>query len=137
MSIHGSRAIFVAVGFLLFDCASTPNHITRSKSSAVVVVNALRGLVDDVAVTINARNGKTGAVPIPSPIVWVVDDPTATLMIEFLDPHQDCVRGKHCEGPECHAVTNVNSTGSRCEYKVWINNSAAKDPVVIVENCCP
>jgi len=58
-------------------------------------------------------------------------------MIEFLDPRQDCVRGKHCEGSECHAVTHVKSTGSRCEYKVWINNTAAKDPVIIVENCCP
>jgi len=97
---------------LTLSCASSDHHerqpIVRSKSSATVVVHAADGSVDDVAVRVSARNGTTpGGVPIPAQVLWVSDDPTAKLMIEFLDPHQDCVRGKHCEDAECHAVTHV------------------------------
>ena len=131
--------ILAGAAMLLFGCASgSKNVIVRSSSSAVIVVHAADGIVDDPAVRVNARNGTTpSGVPIPAQVLWVADDPAVTLMIEFVDPGQDCVRGKHCDGAECHAVTNVKSTGSRCEYKVWINNAAAKDPVIIIDNCCP
>jgi hypothetical protein len=134
------RRLLILIGVvLLFGCTSSSrNAITRSKSSAVVVVHAADGSVDDVAVKVNARNGTApNGQPIPAQVLWIADDPSAALMIEFADPRQDCVRGKHCNGGECHAVTNVRSTGSRCEYKVWINNAAAKDPVIVVDNCCP
>lgn len=139
MTIFRRLVIFSGAFALLAGCTSTSrNGIVRSKSSAVIVVHATDGSVDDPAVAVNARNGTTpNGQPIPAQVLWTADDPTAKLMIEFLDPRQDCVRGKHCDGAECHAVTNVRSTGGRCEYKVWINNSAAKDPVVIIENCCP
>jgi hypothetical protein len=131
--------ILAGAAILLFSCTSSSrNAIARSKSSGVVVVHAIDASVDDVALRVNARNGTAAnGQPIPAQVLWTADDPMATLMIEFVDPRQDCVRGKHCDRGECHAVTNVKSTGSRCEYKVWINNTAAKDPVVIIENCCP
>src|SRR5712691_244407 len=137
MIMSNRLVILAGAAILLFGCASSRNEIARSKSSAVIVVHAADASVDDVAVRVNARNGTApNGQPIPAQVLWTADDPSATLMIEFTDPRQDCVRGKHCDGAECHAVTNVKSTGSRCEYKVWINNAAAKDPVVIVDNCC-
>jgi hypothetical protein len=137
--LNPRHLLILITAALLFACSSSSrNVIVRSKSSAVVVVHAADASVDDVAVRVHARNGTApNGQPIPAQVLWTADDPTAKLMIEFVDPRQDCVRGKHCDGSECHAVTNVRSTGSRCEYKVWINNTAAKDPVIVVDNCCP
>ena len=124
-------------------CASSDHHhgrqpISSSSSSATVVVHAADASVDTAVVRVNARNGKTpSGVAIPSQIMWSADDATAKLMIELVDAKQNCIIGKHCTGSVCQALTNVNSTGDRCEYKVWINSTVAKDPVVIIENCCP
>jgi hypothetical protein len=114
------------------------NAISRSKSSAVVIVHAVNAMADLSTVTVNARNGRaSNGQPIPSQVLWTADDKSSTLGIQWVDPRQDCVRGTHCEGSECHAVTNVDSKGSRCEYKIVVNNTVGTDPVIIVESCCP
>src|SRR5438094_10618994 len=129
---------------LLTGCASSDHHneIARSKSSAVVVVHAAASnaaSVDQETVSVNARNGKAAnGTSIPSQVLWFADDPRATLAIEWVDPQQQCVRGKHCQGNQCSALTNPDLTQpTRCEYKVWINNREAKDPIIVVDNCCP
>src|SRR6266576_3111181 len=103
MIMSNRLMILAGAAMLLFGCASgSKNVIVRSSSSA--------GSVDEDPVRVNARNGTTpSGVPIPAQVLWVADNPAAALMIEFVDPGQDCVRGKHCAGSECHAVTNVKS----------------------------
>jgi len=132
------RLGIVCAAFLMFTCASGGDKINRSRSSAVIVVRKATMSADTVEVHVNARNGRApSGQPIPSQVLWTLDDPSATLGIEWVNPAQDCVRGKHCERNECHAVTNTDSKGGRCEYRVLVNSTAGKDPVIVVDDCCP
>lgn len=115
---------------------------TRSKFNAIVKIHAAPGstTTDQETVHLCARNGMSGTTPIPSTITWAVDDPTARLDIVWADPAQVCVRGKHCSGPTCSAISNVDfrdPTPARCEYTIVINGTGTKDPGVEVESCCP
>jgi hypothetical protein len=140
MSVPKRLLILISAVALSSCCSTNNNHnaIMRSKSSAVVLVHAVSAMADQDTVTVSARNGRAAnGQPIPSQILWTADEPIATLKIVFVDPLQQCVRGLHCEGSECHAVTNVQSSGARCEYRVSTNGTEAKDPVVVIEDCCP
>lgn len=134
---------FLSIGsaILLFSCASstnTPNRINRSKTSATIVVGN-DGKVDQPTVEICSRNGMTVKnVAVPSQILWLAEDTTATLTVDFPDRNQNCIRALRCSGNMCVALTNANIRGgnTQCEYHVSLNGNVT-DPIVIVDDCCP
>ena len=134
---------FLSIGsaILLFSCSSssnTPNRINHSKTSATIVVGS-DGKVDQPTVEICSRNGlAVKGVAVPSQILWVAEDTTATLTIDFADRNQSCIRGVRCSGNICAAITNTNVKGGnvQCEYHVSLNGTVT-DPIVIVDDCCP
>src|SRR5437868_4146625 len=98
-------ALFVLIIALVVACASMNNNqINRSKTSATVIVSA-SGTVDQESVEICARNGMTpGGTPVPAHILWIADR-SQTLSIDFPDRGQNCIRGLHCSGNSCEAIT--------------------------------
>ena len=134
------RLVLSLVTLLLLATCATYDHmnrIVRSSTSATVVVRH-DGTVDQDTVELQARNGlTTSGTPVPAQLLWVAENSADTLMIELID--HGCFSAKSCSGPTCTAVTNTGIHGKnmQCQYKVWLNNTSAHDPIVIVDDCCP
>lgn len=123
---------------MFIGCAATQrNPIMRSRTAASIAVR-VDGSVDQETVTLQARNGKASSLTaIPSQIVWVAETGN-TLMIEWEDRAQKCVVATHCSDNVCSGLTNTAlSTRTECRYRIVVNNTAAHDPIVIVDGCCP
>jgi len=136
---HSRVALSLSIAALVAGCAtSADNHISRSKTSATIIVQS-DGKVDQETVELCARNGLTGTgVAVPSQILWIANDTSAVLTINFPDTGQNCLRGLHCSGNTCDAITNTNVHGgnTQCTYTVSLNGTVT-DPIVIVDDCCP
>ena len=117
---------------ILVSCAAFHRHPTTGLRTAAAIAVRGDGSVDQDTITLQARN--SGAA---CPISWKADVGNK-LMIEWEDPGQKCIVGKVCKDNVCTAQTNAAlSARTECRYKVWINSTVAKDPIVVVENCCP
>jgi len=137
---HSRAALSLGIAVLVVSCASSnsPTHITRSKTSATITVQS-DGKVDQETVELCSRNGLTvKGVPVPSQIMWIAEDTSATLTIDFPDTGQNCIRAIRCSGNICNAITNTNVHGgnTQCTYHVSLNGTVT-DPIVIIDNCCP
>lgn len=115
---------------IVIGCAA--RHPTSGFLNAGAVKVRLDGSVDQDTIYLNARDHGR-----PIPITWTA--PAGhTLMIEWKDPGQKCIVAKKCNGDNtCSGQTNMAlSSRTQCEYKVWLDNTLAKDPIVVVDNCC-
>src|SRR5205085_11167224 len=92
---------------------------------------------DQESVEICARNGTTpNGTPVPSHITWIAEG-SPTLSIDFPDSGQNCIRGLHCSGNTCEAISNTKAGSTQCSYTVGLNGAMTQDPVVVVDDCCP
>jgi len=116
---------------VVLGCAGRSHSHDGFRTSAAIKVHA-DASVDQDTVMLQARTN--GAA---TPISWTADT-GRHLMIEWEDPGQKCIVGKSCKDNKCSAVTNTAlAARTECRYKVWLDNTVAHDPIVVVDNCCP
>lgn len=82
-------------------------------------------------VTVHQRNN-AGA----NPVVFKTQAGTGTLSISLTSCSQITLGSGCGNGPVCNARTIIDTTGT-CTYSASVNGSAAADPIIVTDNCCP